>query len=512
MSVDPPVTGASGDESNLQDFGYRQELRRVLKLFAVFAVAFSIVSITTGIFLNYGFGITHLGPASIWLWPIAVAGQFLVALVIAELSTRIPLAGANYQWGARLVGPRYGWFIGALGILYGAVGLPGIMLEGLSPLLISVLGLDVNNTRLQLFIALAALVIAFLINLISVQLAARVNNVAVFTEIIGTVVLGVLLFVLWVGDVKPGGQPASFLGNHHGIFHQPFWYAFVLAGLMGIYTLVGFEQAADLAEETVHARRVIPRAILWSVGLAGGLGMIALIGFTVAIPDLSAVQQAPEPLVVITQHWLGDGLTRVFLAIVVFSMFALAVVGAAAGARLIYAMSRDNMLPFSGLWRRINPRSRTPIPALLVGLGIGMVLMIYGYLQGNAFGTLVSATALIPYIIYLLTVIAYAMRRRSLEAIPGAFSLGRAGPAVMAVALVWLAAVILVLVLPSEFRPAVYVVAGWMVLAAVWYLLVLRRRLRDGTAAVGMSARPAHPPVGGTPGPVREAAEGAPER
>lgn len=493
MPADPTVPRT--DESHLQDFGYKQELRRVLKLFAVFAVSFSIVSITTGIFLNYGFGITHLGPASIWLWPVAVVGQFLVALVIAELSTRIPLAGANYQWGARLVGPAYGWFIGALGILYGAVGLPGIMLEGLAPLLASALGLDPENPRLLLFIAIAALVVAFLINLVSVQLAARVNNVAVFTEIIGTVVLGVLLFVLWVGDAKPHGQPPSILAVTKGLEHQPFWYAAVLAGLMGIYTLVGFETAADMSEETVHAQRVVPRAILLSVGIAGLLGMVALIGFTVAIPDLASVQNSPEPLVVITQHWLGTGLTRVFLAIVVFSMFALAVVGAATGARLIYAMSRDNMLPFSVLWRRIGARSRTPVPALLVSLGIGIVLMIYGYVQGNAFGTLVSATALVPYIIYLLTVLVYAMRRRRLEAIPGAFSLGRAGPVVMGLALVWLAAVILVLVLPSEFRPAVYVTAGWLVLATLWYFLVLRRRLRDGTAAVGMGtgARPDRP-------------------
>ncbi|HEY3683280.1 MAG TPA: amino acid permease [Streptosporangiaceae bacterium] len=487
MSTDPP--GAT-DESTLQEFGYRPELKRVLKKFAVFAVSFSIVSITTGIFLNYGFGVTHLGPASIWLWPVAVAGQFLVALVIAELSTRVPLAGANYQWGARLVGPGYGWFIGALGILYGAVGLPGIMLEGLAPLMASVLGLDPDNQRLTLFIALAALVIAFLINLVSVQLAARVNNIAVFTEIIGTVVLGVLLFVLWVGDAKPHAQPVGFLGDTHGMFHQPFWYAAVLAGLMGIYTLVGFESAADLSEETVDAQRVIPRAILWSVGLAGALGMVALVGFTLAIPDLAAVQNAPAPLVVITQHWLGAGLTRVFLAIVVFSMFALAVVGAATGARLIYAMARDNMLPLSGVWRRVHARSRTPIPALLVSLAIGVLLMVYGYLQGNAFDTLVSATALVPYVIYLLTVFVYVIRRRKLAAIPGAFSLGRAGTPVMVVAMVWLAAVILALVLPSEFRPAVYVTVGWLVLAALWYAFGLRPRLRKGTAAVGMNERP----------------------
>jgi amino acid transporter len=494
------------DESTLESFGYRQELRRVLRPFAVFAVAFSIISVTTGIFLNYGFGITHLGPASIWLWPVAVVGQMLVALVIAELSTRIPLAGANYQWGARLVGPRYGWFIGALGILYGAVGLPGIMLEGLAPLLASVCGWDAANPRLILFIALVAFALAYLINLVSVQLAARVNNIAVFTEIIGTVVLGVLLFVLWVARYKPHGQPASFLTNHQGLLHQPFWYAAVLAGLMGVYTLVGFEAAADLSEETVDARRAIPRAILWSVGLSGVLGMVALIGFTLAIPDLHAVQNAPAPLVVIAQHWLGTGVTRVFLIVVVFSMFALAVVAAAANARLIFAMSRDNMLPFSGTWRRIHARTRTPVPALLAGLGIGALLMVYGYAQGNAFGTLISATALIPYIVYLFTVIAYALRRRQLRAIPGAFSLGRFAGPVLVVTLLWLAAVILSLALPGEFRSADYIIAGWAALAAVWYFAVLRRRLRDGSAAVGgarpepsgETGRPASP-VPGTP-------------
>jgi amino acid transporter len=477
------------DESTLQGFGYRQELRRVLRTFAVFAVAFSIVSITTGIFLNYGFGLTHLGPASIWLWPIAVVGQMLVALVIAELSTRIPLAGANYQWGARLVGPRYGWFIGALGILYGAVGLPGIMLEGLAPLVASVFGWDAGNPRLTLFIALAALVIAYLINVVSVQLAARVNNVAVFTEIIGTVVLGVLLFVLWVARYQPDGQhgqPASFLGNHTGLVHQPFWYAAVLAGLMGVYTLVGFETAADMSEETVDAQRAVPKAILWSVGLSGVLGMIALIGFTLAIPDLQTVQNAPAPLVVITQHWLGGGLTKVFLIVVVFSMFALAVVGAATNARLIYAMARDNMLPFSGAWRRINVRTQTPVPALLAGLAIGVLLMVYGYLQDNAFGTLISATALIPYIVYLFTVIAYAARRRTLNTIPGVFSLGRMGTPVIVVTLVWLAGVILTLALPSEFRSADYIILAWFVLAAIWYFAALRARLRDGIAAVGL--------------------------
>src|ERR1700730_16391092 len=113
-----PDPTALGDDQILASFGYKQELRRALKLFSLYAVAFSIISITTGIFTNFGFGLAPLGPAFIWVWILGSAGQLLVASVIAELGTRIPLAGYSYQWGARLVNSSYGWFVGFTGLCY----------------------------------------------------------------------------------------------------------------------------------------------------------------------------------------------------------------------------------------------------------------------------------------------------------------------------------------------------------------------------------------------------------
>jgi len=64
-------TGPADDaEAVLERAGYQPELRRSLRFFSMFAIAFSIISITTGIFLNYGFGLAYWGPASIWTWPI----------------------------------------------------------------------------------------------------------------------------------------------------------------------------------------------------------------------------------------------------------------------------------------------------------------------------------------------------------------------------------------------------------------------------------------------------------
>src|ERR1700746_2703754 len=235
--------------------GYKPELRRSLRFFSMFAIAFSIISITTGIFLNYGFGLAYWGPASILTWTIVGACNMMIALVVAELGTRIPLAGYAYQWSARLVNPTYGWFVGFAGLLYMAVGGGAIMLEVASPLLLSEFNVNNPSPRLVLTVAIILMLLPVVINIISIQVAARVNNVAVFTEIVGTVVFGVLLFVLWGVHAKPDKNGAGILFNTTSAFHNPTWYAFALASLLGIFTLVGFELPADMSEDAVNPVR-----------------------------------------------------------------------------------------------------------------------------------------------------------------------------------------------------------------------------------------------------------------
>ena len=75
-------------------------------------MAFSFISITTGIFTTYAFALTTGGTRSIWTWPIVIAGQALVALVYGALSIRVPLSGYSYQWASRLANPHVGWWFG----------------------------------------------------------------------------------------------------------------------------------------------------------------------------------------------------------------------------------------------------------------------------------------------------------------------------------------------------------------------------------------------------------------
>src|SRR5260221_9314859 len=96
-------------EEALRKYGYRPEFRRELKRFASFAVGFSFISITTGIFTTYGYVLVNSGPLGIWTWPLVIVGQLFVALVFGALASRMPVAGGFYPGAARLGNAQGGW-------------------------------------------------------------------------------------------------------------------------------------------------------------------------------------------------------------------------------------------------------------------------------------------------------------------------------------------------------------------------------------------------------------------
>ena len=490
--TDPPHSAADGlDELSetgellVEQAGYRVELRRSLHSFSMFAIAFSVISITTGIFLNYGFGLKWFGPAAIWTWPIVAVGNMLIALIVAELGTRIPLAGYAYQWSSRLVNSTYGWFVGFAGLLYMAVGGGAVMLVAASPLLLSEFDVSANvHPHINLAVSIVMMVVATVANIISVQFSARVNNIAVFTEIVGTLVFSVLLIVLWGLQTRHTPYGFAILTSTTRVTSSPALYSFALAGMLGAFTLIGFELAADMSEDAVNPRHSVPRAVIYGLFISAVLGFVTLIGFTLAIPNLHHVEHSALPLLVIARFWLPHWLVKVFVAFVVFSMFAIAVVGAGAQSRLAYAMARDNMLPASRSLAKVDRHTQTPIVALVVLAFIDIGILVYGYTQPNSFGTLVGATAIIPYLIYFAITVAYAVKRKEIDAFPGAFNLGRWARPVIGVVLVWTLAVLAVLTLSHAFNGADQFLLMAAVLSLVWYVVALRRRLHNGTAGV----------------------------
>src|SRR5437899_2388640 len=100
------------DSADLARFGYKQELKRSLGTFSSFAVAFSYISPSTGIFTLFYVGMGAIGGWLWFTWPLVALGQFIVALNFAELSSHYPVAGSVFQWTKYLAGRTYAWFTG----------------------------------------------------------------------------------------------------------------------------------------------------------------------------------------------------------------------------------------------------------------------------------------------------------------------------------------------------------------------------------------------------------------
>src|SRR5690348_11058830 len=122
MSASPGTSSdQQADAADLARFGYQQELKRGLGLFSSWAVAFSYISPSTGIFTLFALGLTTIGGVFIWSWPIVAIGQLIVALGFAELSSHYPVAGSVFQWTKYLSGKTYSWFAGWIYLFAGVI-------------------------------------------------------------------------------------------------------------------------------------------------------------------------------------------------------------------------------------------------------------------------------------------------------------------------------------------------------------------------------------------------------
>ncbi|MFZ0387748.1 MAG: amino acid permease [Solirubrobacteraceae bacterium] len=474
--------GPSTDDSQLESFGYRPELKRTLRPWAVFGVAFSFMSITTSIYTVLGFGLGHFGTASVWFWLPVFAGQILIALVLAELGSRIPLAGYSYQWGSRLISPGYGWLIAAAAFVYLLTSASTITYVLIGPFIGSMLGVTLSSLQ-TLLIALGALVLIAAVNIVGVRLFARINSVAVVAEICAA--LFIALAVLIVVFAKHGHGMS--LTNNGGVHGGAVWPGIEGALAVGLFSLTGFETAADMSEEAVGATGSVPRAVIGSLGVSGVVGFIALIGFSVGVPNITAIANSGSPVFDIMTHWFGTSVARILLIFPLLAVFGTALAVVAVQGRLLFALARDNVAPGSRFLRTVNKRTKTPVAAILVGTLLTAAMLVYAYKQTSAFTVLVGATSILPYVVYILLIGAYAVRRRALASLhrPGLFTLGRWSVPVFVLSFAWLVFALWVLTVPADFHKADRVVGGVLVLAILWYLLVLRRRIKAGRAGTG---------------------------
>ena len=431
----------SADVQDLARFGYQQELRRVLGVYSSFAVAFSYISPSTGIFTLFILGISLAGPAFFWSWPIVVVGQLLIGLNFAEVSSHFPVAGSVYQWTKYLSNRTYAWFTGWIYLFAGILTVAAVVSTVplvLIPLLNNALGMGIG-TDLDTERNIAALVLlsTTLLSIFGVRIVAFVNNTGVVFEILGMVVFALVLLLFYHHQSPSSFTDFSMLGsgfgNQAGVF--------LAAMFMSLFVIYGFDTASTLAEETKNPRREAPRAVLAAIIGAAIIGAIFLIAVIIAIPgdltkfiaDINAGKD-PFPLITIITANFPGWAANLYLFVVFAAIYVCCLAIQTSTIRLAFGMARDGKLPGGSYFNKVSPSLHTPIgTCIVIGVLAALPLIYYAGAALIAIG----ATGMI-YLSYILGNFAILFARfRGWPKESAPFKLGQWGTIVNILALVW---------------------------------------------------------------------------
>ena len=491
----------SSDSADLAQFGYNQSLDRSLGKFSSFAAGFSYLSILTGMFQTSGIGFANAGPGFVTTWIAVFLGQLMVALQFAELSAHYPLAGSVYQWSKNVSGKAWAWNTGWMYLAAQVVTVPAValawqvILPQISPKFQFIkctqsaaegsTCLDPNFPAFNdaafaknaLILGLVMVLFTTIVNAVGVKLMATINNIGVIVELIGAAVLIVLL--LFHAHRSPIDVVTATAGTEvaHG---GNYFFALLVGAYMGLYVMYGFDTAGSLSEETSNPRKTAPKAVLSALVAAAGMGFVLILFGSMAASGKLYGKDGEGigfgGLTAITKDALGETAGNIFLIMVVIAIAVCCLAIHAASVRIIFAMARDNNLPFASSLAKVSGSAKVPIvPAVLVGV-ISAIILLFNLINPLAFTIVISCGIAFMYLAYLgVTIPLLRMRLagwpgNSKEAGSGLFSLGSRGVITNVIAIVYGLAMVINLAWPRDYF---YGTAWYQQYGVIWAIFAV---------------------------------------
>lgn len=391
----PIQTPGSTDNSSLEQFGYKQELRRGMGLWDVvlYGVLFMVI----------------IAPHSIWglvqqdalgmstlVYIVGFIAIFFTALSYVRMSNKFPIAGSVYSYVQRGINPHVGFISGWLilldycitpALLYVMVANWGTMLVPNSPWYLWVIVFVAFNT---------------FVNIRGISMTRGIDFVIFAVEI-----LAVIAFIaLGCNFIMGGGGAGEFNAD-------PLWQPgkvdahFLAAGIsIAALNFLGFDGISTLAEETNEPQKNIGRGILIALG-------IIIVCFVAQTYIASLVQPdwqswSPEHA---ENAWFygcqmigGDLFMNIMLIINIVAIGIANIMNAQlAASRLLYSMGRDAVIP--RIFGKVHPKYQTPwVGAIFIG-AVALVLSLVLTMADLA--TLVNFGALASFIMLNFAVFWY---------------------------------------------------------------------------------------------------------
>ncbi|KAJ6023662.1 amino acid permease [Penicillium herquei] len=466
--------------------GYKSELHRNRSLWTLLFQSLAISAIP------YGFGSPLIsaiyggGQLPMFLgWLIVLFTQQCVALSLAELISRYPVSGDPYFWAFQLTNPKrrgtvafftgWTWLIGnwtiTLSVNFGFASLISAA--------ISLYGPEWVAAPWQLlFIFYGICLATFLICSFGNRFLPVVDTVcAVFT--IATIFI---TLVCLSTKAKAGRHSISdTLGYYDKALSGWGNFSFWIGILPSVYAFSSIGMISSMAEECDNAEVKLPKALSLSIPVGGLAGLFFILPICATLPPLNEIitgsdGQALPYIFGAVMGSPGGGLALTFLVLCIACFCSVSITVAA--SRCTWAFARDQGIPLSSLWAKVDKRHETPILAIGLTTVVEMLLGLINLASSSAFLAFLSVGVVSLAVSYAIPITLSLYYKRS-EVNTAAWTCGkRFGLVLNVIALAWIAFQMVLFSMPTvlpttekSMNYAIVVFCGFMASSMLYYVV-----------------------------------------
>ncbi len=359
----------------------------------------------SGIYVLIGSVAGEVGGAFWIAFAVGVSVAAITGLAYAELATKYPKAAGAALYVHKAFGNRPLAFLVTVCFLSASFAAAGSLSVGFASYF-----LELWDVPTPLLISLVFLALLTIINFIGITESVVINLVMTLVEIAGLVI--VVFIGIWyvVEGNADFGRLTEFETSTTPIF------AIVAGVALAFFAMTGFENVANVAEETVDPHRSFPRALIGGMLAAGVIyvlvamaasivvGTNKLAGSDAALLEVVRADVIPVPL---------GFMTTLFAIIACIAITNTTLVAVVTQPRILYGMANEDVVP--GVFAKLHPTRRSPWVGLIFSGIVVATLLVIGTLVVEMGGgldlitRLATVTVVLLLVIYAL-VIAAAMR------------------------------------------------------------------------------------------------------
>lgn len=367
---------ATSDQHVLAEIGYKEELKREYSTVQIFGVAFSIMGLLPSIASTMDGGLIA-GPVGLnWGWFVAGGLILTVGISLGELASSIPTAGAVYvacfQWGPAKWRKSISYSVGFLDTLSLCASVCSIV-YGLAEQILSAVVVtdpDFNVTSgITYGVFCASMVAITLLTSLSSKVTAKLQTISIFANMFLIILFLIVLPIGVSRSKKVNFNDASFIfGKVENLSDWNTGWSWAINGLTpAIWTIGAYDSCLHMAEEAKDARRAVPIGIVASISSCWILGWILCIVLLACMnPDINAIVNSAygQGITQVFMDALGKRWTLTFLSLLIICQFLMGASTVLANSRQFWAFSRDDGIPFSRFFKKVDERTFVPMRAV----------------------------------------------------------------------------------------------------------------------------------------------------